>query len=85
MIIYINALQSSSNFLKDSILASQEQWFKVNLELAEDVLLFSFGDHIDQDTDLHIEIMNTDQIKVVFLVEDECLEKKRLLKIICTG
>lgn len=78
MRIHINALYRSSGLLNDTLLA-QELWLNVNPEKVRDVLLFTFGNNIEQDADLHIEIIATNHIRVGFLLEDEYSNKKEIL------
>lgn len=71
MRIHIKTLQGSPDFLNKTILTAQELWLQVNPEQTKEMLLFTIGDHIEQSTDLYIEVIDTNQIKVGFPLEND--------------
>lgn len=67
MHIQINLSRNSFGFLGEDILPAIELWKKTN----PDCLLLTYGDEIDLNADLNIEVINTNQIKVGFLSVDD--------------
>ncbi|PPC97726.1 hypothetical protein [Methylotenera mobilis] len=72
MHIQIKSRQSQSDFINETILTTQELWLKVNPDKSDDVLLLTFGDEIDPNANLHIEVIDANQVKIgFFTVEDD--------------
>lgn len=75
MHIRIKHRQNSIDFPCETFLTSQALWLKVNPKQAENLLLLTFGDEITPNADLHIDVIDTQQIKVGFLpIEDDNAE-----------
>ncbi len=67
MNILINLRLSSTEFICESILPTVALWNNVN----PDSLLLTFGEKPDLNADLNIDIINTNQIRVGFLPEND--------------
>lgn len=79
MHIRIKHRQNSIDFPCETFLTSQALWLKVNPKQAENLLLLTFGDEIVPNADLHIDVIDTQQIKVGFLpIEDDNAELTNL-------